>query len=71
MNEKKLTAVEWLWEALFKSGFEDLVDVSGFYFEAKEMEKKQIIDAYTNGLINEPGYEDKAKKYYNETLKKQ
>lgn len=77
--KNKLTAVEYLWRVLLENGFEDLEDVSGFYFQAKEIEKEQIIDGITqyeirhrnvfseNGILN---VVNKAEKYYNETFDK-
>jgi len=66
--ENNQTAVEWLQNKL-PSLFEH--DDNDFYkklFEqAKEMEKEQIIKAYTNGS---PEFFDMAEEYYNETYGK-
>jgi hypothetical protein len=62
----KQTAVEWLVEQLEQQKF---VTKSQIYI-AKEIEKQQIIDAYSEGDIN--GIMDNrkmAEQYYNETFK--
>lgn len=58
----KQTAVEWLAEVTAKIGYisTDILE------QAKQMEKKQIINAYTNGS---PEFFDMAEEYYNETYK--
>jgi hypothetical protein len=63
------TAVEWLEKQLDI----DLVD-NGWYFEkAKEMEKQQIMTAFTQGDIFGADFFNRvnitAEKYYNETFK--
>jgi HEPN domain-containing protein len=66
------TAIEWLLE---KINDEYLYQYYGKEIEqAKEMEKQQIIDAWTdakycNTIGNEINYED-GEQYYNETFKK-
>ena len=67
----KQTATEWLYDNL-KSHFEhdgDLFEAVQYSFnQAKEMEKKQIIDAYKEFLdttLSDEVYEE----YYNETFK--
>jgi hypothetical protein len=51
-NETKQTAVEWLEEIVNKNGIQ-MSDYFKFTFEqAKEMEKKQIEDAYQAGQDN-------------------
>lgn len=45
----KQTAVEYLWKALIENGFAEIEDVEGFYYQAKEMEKQQILEAYDKG----------------------
>ena len=70
----KQTAVEWLEEKLIEAG---LLFPKGEALEieqAKEMEKQQIIDAWTdakycNTMGNEINYED-GEQYYNETFNK-
>jgi len=67
------TAVEWLEEKwnnydlnVGKSGFKLLLK------QAKEMENKQIIDAFQKGFITDQWdktKENKAEQYYNETFK--
>ena len=41
INQNKMTAVEWLWNALLVSGFEEIKNVEGFYHLAKQKEKEQ------------------------------
>jgi len=75
----KQTAVEWLYEKI-KSNI-DAEDGSmnmnwlydDTFQQAKEMEKKQIVEAYCNGCKNPLLYkthEEKAEQYYNETFNK-
>jgi hypothetical protein len=56
----KQTAVEWLQVQLNENGKLSVVD----FYQAKEMEKKQIIDACNYGDFEELG-----EQYYNETFK--
>jgi hypothetical protein len=78
--ENKQTAVEWL-EEQFRWMLEDGVDISDVFHstiekfkQAKQMEKEQIKDAFTDGCIGEM-YELNAyytsEKYYNKTYKQQ
>jgi len=63
----KQTAIEWLVEQIIKE--KGLVDLD--IEQAKEMEKKQIIDAFDVGLRN--GYIDSGKspeQYYKEKFNK-
>jgi hypothetical protein len=54
MNNKNMTAVEWLvdqlekWEIYSKISFQCLKEIE----EAKEIEKEQIKDAYLRGIEN-------------------
>lgn len=71
---KQQTAVEWLLnefqEAHKDFGGLDLQWLNKFE-KAKEIEKQQIIDAYSNGDINGiMESEKKAERYYKETFKK-
>jgi hypothetical protein len=62
------TAVEWLEQQLFnKLGKFTKGDID----QAKEMEKKQIINAYWDGYIKPYSQEmiTEAEQYYNETFK--
>lgn len=64
-----MTAVEWLWKALLDSGFEDIEDVEGFYYQALEMEKQQheiTWEKSGNGNYQNISFEQ----YYSETYKK-
>jgi hypothetical protein len=63
-NNKQQTAVEWLQVQLNENGKLSAVD----FYQAKEMEKQQIIDAakscnYIGGATN-----IEAEQYYNETF---
>lgn len=63
------TAVEWLVEEL-KSNSIDLTKWHNNLLEqAKEIEKQQIIDAFTNGDCNGTFETINAEQYYNETFK--
>jgi len=71
----KQSAVEWLVEQLVNDGkliYDDYKAIE----QAKEMEKEQIEDAYSNGRVDEQFkgtgasfYITKAEQYYNETFK--
>ena len=70
MENKSVTAVEWLIEQIIKY---DLVPQGTnpdnvLFHKAIEMEKQQIIEAYNDGQAIPPF--DYAEKYYNETYKK-
>jgi hypothetical protein len=70
-NESKQTAVDWLYERLErmipKTALYD-IDKKQYYEKAKEMEKKQIIDAWEDGQ-SELSLKDK-QEYYTETFGK-
>ena len=68
MNNKKQTAVDWLVEQFNLQAYTPHID------QAKEMEKKQIIDASTIGFAdglkymnNETQNFENAEQYYKET----
>ena len=66
-----MTAVEWLWKALLDSGFEDIEDVEGFYYQALKMEKQQIIESNRDGVdmcVDKKPFIS-GEQYYNETFK--
>jgi hypothetical protein len=67
----KQTAVEWLYERLERmiprSALYD-IDKREYFKQAKEMEKQQIIDAYTHERVL---LKITAEQYYNETYKNQ
>jgi disulfide oxidoreductase YuzD len=73
-NEKQMTAVEWLQEAISKKVNNEL----GPYFidlfdNAKAMEKEQIINAWKDGAYGGGQFTttfDNADDYYNETYNK-
>jgi len=73
---KKETSIDWLMEQLYKKGFIKEVDGNepiNLMNQAKEMEKQQIIDAYSQGSLDTYKKEPKngqGNKYYNETFKK-
>jgi len=66
------TAVEWLHEKLAQSSQEELVGNINLWFkQSKEMEKQQIIDAYSEGDVNGiMNNEMRAEQYYNEQFNK-
>ena len=63
----KQTAVEWLYETLWKQT--DFSLPNNILEQAKEMEKQQIIDAYDKGEFN-CGMNESAQEYYNKTFNK-
>ena len=69
--ETKQTAVDWLFDKLSEK---TQANNEKEYWKAKQMEKEQIKDAFTDGCIGEL-YELNAyytsEKYYNETYGKQ
>lgn len=69
----KQTAVEWLVEQLDLNVFESDEEIADVIDKAKEMEKKQIIEARINGDVNGACIfkiaREKAEQYYNETFK--
>ena len=70
MSEAKQTAVEWLYDRFLFAGY---AIPTAWKEQAKQMEKEQIKDAYTDGCIGEL-YELNAyytsEKYYNKTYDK-
>ena len=62
----KQTAVEWLQVQLNENGKLSVVD----FYQAKKMEKQQIVDAHETGLIYrlEMDATKQAEQYYNETF---
>ena len=76
MENKQMTAVEWLQERInIGLTYEQEVLFEGFFEQAKEMEKEQIIDAYRDGRSDQQSekasrfYNRNAEFYYNETYK--
>lgn len=80
MSNKKQTAVEWLVEQILKNKGARVISTSSFYIkdeivnQAKELEKQQIIDTWTDGkycntIGNQINYED-GEQYYTETYEK-
>lgn len=70
----KQTAVEWLVNKL-NNDFENndfLISYANEISQAKEMEKKQIIDAYSIGMghYGDANSNSCAEQYYNKTFKK-
>jgi hypothetical protein len=65
---KQVTAVEWLMEEMSKTYIFNQDDFDMFN-QAKEIEKKQIIDAYSNNGWNDEDQKANAEQYYNETYK--
>jgi hypothetical protein len=69
---KKETAVEYLFENLLDNPMsnEDVIYNIRVFEQALEMEKQQIIDAYSEGDVNGiMNNEKSAEQYYNETFK--
>ena len=73
--KNKQTAVDWLEDKIATYDFsQGMAQMRKYILQAKQMEKEQIKDAYTDGCIGEL-YELNAyytsEKYYNETYKQQ
>jgi hypothetical protein len=71
----KQTAIEWLFDQLEFDESILMYNIKDIFNKAKEMEKKQIIDAYLKdrpkATINKAlDTWDKAEQYYNEKFKK-
>jgi hypothetical protein len=54
------TAVEWFYQRILAK------DINAVFEQAKQIEKEQIINAYSKGVCNE---DITAGQYYNETFK--
>jgi|694.fasta_scaffold146331_2 hypothetical protein len=77
---KQVTAVEWLVEQLSSSKYiynlmeeiecQSTIVQPNIFEQAKAMEKKQLIDAYSNNGWNDEDLKANAEQYYNETYKK-
>jgi hypothetical protein len=75
MSNKKQTAVEWLWDKVYKDFEENgrlrFAHILDILEQAKEMEKQQIIDANIAGMefipVDPNKYMQDAEQYYNET----
>jgi hypothetical protein len=65
MSNKQQTAVEWLQVQLNENGKLSAVD----FYQAKELEKQQIMAAYSNNGWNDDDPRGDAEQYYNETYK--
>jgi hypothetical protein len=65
-NEIQMTAVQWLMDRLphsIETQFSKQIE------QAKEIEKKQLIDAYSNNGWNDEDQRANAELYYNEQFK--
>jgi hypothetical protein len=72
----KQTAVEWLYKEFTKTNYLTENEFFMKFNQAKEMEKGQIIEAYTDGQNNPYEYSEdnevnwyNGERYYNETFK--
>ena len=73
-NNKSVSSVEWLVNQLIKEGklfYDDYKCIE----QAKEMEKQQIIDAYSesaisfmDGILNKDDCKEEAENYYKDTF---
>ena len=69
MSNNKQTSVDWLFEKLWETP-KDKFTWHSILEQAKEMEKKQIMDAANTLLYPGPGPGDTwAEQYYNKTFK--
>lgn len=64
--ERTKTAVEWLAAQL---SLNDRAKYNGIIEQAKEMERKQIIEAHNHGYWEGDDADGDDEKYYNETYK--
>ena len=71
-----MTSVEWLIDRLYQHEYHidilDVATINGYFEQAKEMEKQQIMDAYANGEDNVDNdgctiSKDGAEAYFDET----
>ena len=71
----EVTAVEWVLQYLKNvkpNEFCSIEKIKELLEQAKEMEKRQIIDSFNKGFITDQwdkSKENKAEQYYNETFK--
>lgn len=67
---KKQTTVEWLVQEINKINVstEARIFINKLEKQAKEMEKRQIMDAWYNGFEENRPYIDHSEEYYNETF---
>lgn len=65
---KKQTAVEWLINELEKHHIFLDIKNTNVYMIAKQMEKEQIMEAYSKGEFND-GCNENEEEYYNQTYK--
>jgi len=67
----KQTAVDWFLDEILKCGYIKKLPIIEFQ-QAKEMEKEQMIDAWSNGWLNDyqsdEDVKNSAEQYYNETF---
>ena len=73
----KQTAIEWFIEKTIESGHlwvtdtpSDMTELGKLIEQAKQMEKEQIMDAWSNGFDEDDRATSNPFKYYNETFKK-
>ena len=70
-NNMKQTAVEWLQAEIDNKDIGEIpMWAYEFIEQAKEMERQQIIDAYSNNGWNDQDQKANAEQYYNETYNK-
>ena len=62
-----MTAVEWLEELFNRGAYRETIKEA--FAHAKQMEKKQIIEAYKQGQHDSDPRETDAEDYYNKTFK--
>ena len=69
MEDKRVTALEWLENKLIINGSGATITFPELFEQAKAMEKEQIKDAHLIGLITSMEMEatKQAEQYYNET----
>jgi len=67
-----MTSVQWLIEQLYQHEYHidilDVATINGYFEQAKEMHKKEIIDAIEEEVFHST--DKTAEQYYNETFNK-
>jgi hypothetical protein len=69
MAEKEKTIVDYLHQQLLLAFGDELKDLRGLFVIAKEVEEKQLKDAWNNGVLAKT-FEKTFSQYYNEKYEK-
>ena len=63
--KKEQSSIEWLIEQIGETGFSHITDMESLIKEAKQLHKKEIIEAYKDGRSDQQS--DKKDRFYNRT----